>query len=87
MTLFASQGPDRRPVRLDPTTVPHEPSAAERAAGRDLVRDRIDAALRLELKMPERDWVTIDALLDARNGEGPAALALPYRVPVIPGWS
>ena len=85
MTLFASQGPDRRPVRLDPTTVPHEPSAAERAAARAVELSWIDGALVLESVWDRRDWATIDSLLDARNGEGRAPL--PYRVPVIPGRS
>ena len=86
MTLFASQGPDRRPVRLDAATVPHEPSAAERAAAGKEREVWIDAALRCEITHPDRDWAVIDRLLDARNGE--AELPLPQRhrsVPVIPG--
>lgn len=85
MGLFSSRGPGRRPVRLDSAAVPHEPSAAERAGARVEEVAWIDAALRCEVTHPDRDWNTIDRLLDARNGEGPGAL--PRRPPVTPGRS
>lgn len=73
-----------RPVTVEHTVVPHEPSAAERAIARAVVLARVDAALAFERTLQVRDWPMIDALLDARLA-GVQPLPLRPSVPVIPG--